>query len=179
MSKGRDNQRTAVYRWEHKVIKKWPKCNKSLTWQECRELVNRVWSDYRPGEDPPKVVCNTRARHWAKGSRWKITLPPKDWAKHTIVVLHETAHSLVPTDEEAHGPKFASLMLELWAKYGGVPENDAKSMAVRQKPRRVRFAMAADRAKMPTKAWVEWNDLKMKLWKMLRECQENEPDKYD
>jgi hypothetical protein len=60
-----------------------------------------------------------------------------------LVVLHETAHSILlrhSSQDDGHGKVFAALVLELWARFAGVPKGAARTAGVHQKPRRVRFA---------------------------------------
>jgi hypothetical protein len=144
---------------------------------DCKALVEKVWEDYRPGEEPPKVIFSSRKYGNATGGRFEITLPK--WARFPIIVLHEIGHSLQSPHEAWHGPEFASLVLVLWEHYAKIPADEAKSMGTRQKPRRVRFAMAAGRHQQPTEEWKRWNRLKVELRMMLRECCENEPEKYE
>jgi len=136
----RDSQRLAVYHWEDEIRKRWRLNDCGITLEECDRLIRKVWSDYRPGQEPPKLV-DGRGRRRACGSRWEIKLPR--WARCRIVVLHEIAHSL-QQQQPWHGPEFARLFLEMIVQYAGIPAREAKSIAVHQKPRRVWFAQAAD-----------------------------------
>lgn len=136
----RDSQRKAVYAWEDAVKKAYPGAAKEISLDECKALVAEVWTDYRPGERPPEV-SDGRGTRLAKGGRWRINLPR--WARSKIVVLHETAHSLRRNlDEPWHGREFATLLLDLWEHYAGIPVGPVKSLGVHQRPRRVRFAAA-------------------------------------
>ena len=172
----RDFQRTACYIWERAVKEKWPDANALMSVGEIHTLVQRVWGDHRPAEQPPAL--RFAGRRWARGSRHQITIPVKDWAMRKLIVLHEIAHSLAPVEEPWHGSKFASFMLELWENYAGIPSVEARQLAEDQQPRRVQFAHAAT-CQEPTQEWQEWKKLEQKLFAMLRECRENEPDKYE
>jgi hypothetical protein len=112
----RDNQRQAVYSWEDRVRHFWQELDPKLTLEECRKLIYRVWDDYRPGEQKPQIK-DGRGRRSAAACRTFITLPC--YFRKPIIVLHETAHSLL--HHEKHGPLFATLLTELWERYLGIP----------------------------------------------------------
>lgn len=170
----RDSQRQAVYNWERGLMAKFP--SPELTLAECTELVNRVWRDYRPDSVPPKVL-DGRGRSKACGSRWQIKLPR--WARRPIVVLHEVAHALLDGKELMfHGREFAMLVLELWNRYAGVPRDVARAAAIHQKPRRVRFAVAAAVPRRPCRVWVKWRQELTRLRDALREHEQKQPPKY-
>jgi len=171
----RDSQRTAVYRWESAIKKRWPELDTRLPLDECRNLIKKVWADYRPGENPPELA-DGRGTRTAYGSRWRINLPV--WARTKLVVLHEIAHSLLSPQLPFHGREFARLVLELWRHYAGLPIREAKGMAVRQKPRRVHFARAADVPKQPRSVWIVWKKRLDELSATLRSHRENEPERY-
>ncbi len=170
----RDSQRQAVYNWEQGLRVAFP--SPELTLAECAELVGRVWRDYRPDSEPPKVL-DGRGRRNACGSRWEIRLPR--WARVPLVVLHETAHALLDGKGfVSHGREFATLALELWNRYAGIPRAVARAAAIRQKPRRVRFAAAAAVPKRPCRAWVAWRQELTRLRDALREHERKQPPKY-
>lgn len=107
----RDSQRSAVFNWGYQIEEHWPEANRKMTLDRCQELVNRVWSDYRPGEAPP-VVRNGRGCSRARlmRTKWEIRLPL--CARRPIHVLDLIAHSL-EAFRPPHGPHFARLALEL------------------------------------------------------------------
>ena len=137
----RDSQRSALYAWEHRVFQAFPALNRRLSLAECRDYLGRVWHDYRPGTEPP-TLTDGRGRRSACGSRWRIALPV--WARKPGVLLHETAHALLDGHPEPHGPEFARLFLEMMVHYEGAAAAEIRTLAVHQRPRRVRFAVAAD-----------------------------------
>ena len=147
----RDSQRNAVYAWEGTVKARWP--GEAMPLDECRALVARVWGDYSPGVAPPQVT-DGRGTRWARGSRRRVNLPR--WARTPIVVLHETAHSLSPTGPW-HGPEFATLVIELWARYTKIPKAEARRVGIQQRPRRVHFARLADVPKPRSRAYRKWS----------------------
>jgi len=118
MKRPRDSQRQKVYSWEQATLSPKPD---ELTFDECCELVRRVWAAYRPGERPPAVKDGRGTRH-ASGGRWAITLPR--FYRNRPCVLHEAAHSLL-SDRYAqgtaawHGPEWLRLHTELLARVGG------------------------------------------------------------
>lgn len=133
----RDSQKSAVYAWENTIPEK--ELHGDWTLEQCRALVDRVWADYRPGQRSPEVRPGFGHRN-ATGSRYTIQLPL--WSRQPIVVLHETAHSLLPINS-THGPDFATLLLDLMARYAGVDKGAARKLGIEHKPRRVHFAPAA------------------------------------
>lgn len=144
----RDTQRQAVYNWEITVREKWADRNPLLSLDECQALVNKIWHDYWPNSTPPDVL-DGRGRRRGYGSRWEIKLPR--FARHTIYVLHETAHALLWDIRPWHGKEFARLFLELIGHYTTIPVGEAKTIAIHQRPRRVRFAQAAGVPKRQTR----------------------------
>ena len=135
----RDNQRGAVYSWERAL--RGARGDRQMTLDECRALVSRVWRSYLGAWAPMPEIKDGRGRRSACGSRWEISLPT--WARTPLVVLHETAHALLDfrcASDPWHGALFASLTLELWARYAKVGKGAARAAAVKQRPRRVRFA---------------------------------------
>jgi len=181
----RDSQRYAVYRWEWTVREQWPEHNEVLSPTECQDLIQKVWNDRRPGEEPP--LLRFRGRTTAHGSRWSITLPKREWGRQKLLVLHEIAHSLDihpgKWDEPFHGPRFASLLLDLWVTYARIPREACQLIARTQEGQKVKFrpmewSVAACR-RQPTKEWLEWKQLEQQLYRMLVECRANEPDKYE
>jgi hypothetical protein len=151
----RDTQRQAVYSWEHEAERAHPPLARRLTFEECRAYIARVWNDYRPGTEPPKLG-DGRGRSNACGSRWSIKLPA--WARKPSTLLHEVAHALTGLHSEAaHGSIFARLTLELFVHYEGAPAAKLRALAIHQKPRRVRFAAVALCPKRRPVAWQRWH----------------------
>jgi hypothetical protein len=169
----RDGQRSAVYAWENSLRKRWPEKDIQLTLEQCKELVNRVWRDYRPDVEAP-TVHDGRGRRSAAGSRWRIMLPR--WARCMLPVLHEIAHSL-QTDPPMPGRVFTTLLLELWTHYADIPGGEARRLAVHQTPRRVWFAPFAAIPRRPPRAWQQWYRRKQELQRELRQHAAVEPRK--
>lgn len=169
---GRDTQRSAVYAWEKNVQSLNPQLTRKLTLAECRAYIVRVWNDYRPGTEPPRL-SDGRGRRRACASRWEIKIPV--WARQPFTVLHEVAHSLTPV--EGHGPVFARLYFELLVHYEGVGAKEARAMAVHLKPRRVRFAESNAAPKRVTVEWQRWNERRRVIQAALREHIATQPSK--
>lgn len=146
----RDSQRSKVYAWERAAIPgwqegqwrgegahrhiasdgiehtfyRWQRCriDAELPLADCAALVAKVWAGYRPGAAPPRVTPGHMARA-ATGDRSRVNLPR--WARQSVVVIHETAHSLLPLVRweagavclAAHGPEFVRLFIELLVRY--------------------------------------------------------------
>jgi len=143
VTKPRDNQRSAVYKWE-RSLDAWP--GEHLSLHECRWWVHRVWLDYIPGDPPPKIK-DGRGRRSGYGNRYVIKLPRE--ARYELYVLHEVAHAIVHYRDRlrrtcaGHGPEYARLVLDLYSRYKGVSLSEGRRLGVHQRPRRVRFATRA------------------------------------
>jgi len=139
----RDSQRSAVYRWEVRLVNQVdPDTRKALlrelTLRECATLVHEVWESYRGPNAKPPVVGDGRGRRSACGSRRRIALPL--YARNVQTVLHEVAHSLLDGDGPWHGPKFARILVELFEDHAGLDPSFAVALGLEQRPRMVRFA---------------------------------------
>jgi len=132
----RDSQRRAVYRWEMKIGAMYNSLDNQMALEDCKRLVNKVWSDYYPERFSPSVIKG-REGCSATGSRSVISLPT--WAMNPRVVLHETAHSLLPWYEK-HGRIFTSTYLDLLVRYFKINRSIARKLGMNQYPRRVWFA---------------------------------------
>jgi len=154
----RDTQRKAVYRWEDFIADKYPHLEYPMTFLECRDMIDKVWLDYRGSEVTPPTLNDGRGTSWARGGRWKISLPV--WARKMTVVLHEITHSLLPNDR--HNKRFATLYLEMLVKYGKVNSKIARQMGIKQRPRRVHFAPSSACPKPIARIMKTWdNELKI------------------
>jgi len=154
MTREKDTQRSALYAWERALIGM-PDRTREMTLDECAALVARVWSEYRPGDEPPRITDGRGARI-ARGARYSLKLPR--WARRPGTVLHETAHSLMPRDgEAAHGPEFATLLLDLLTRYVGIDRAAARKAGIEQRPRRVHFAPAAKVPQRRSREYMRWH----------------------
>jgi hypothetical protein len=130
-----------VYRWEQSVIR--PEDKVYLSREECRALVERVFSDYNYYGFEPDVIFRGTSRTRATGSRNRISLPP--WAMRVSVVLHEVAHALgdrrLVSAHAWHGPEFVRLYCELLSRYSEF--GHAAS------------GLRAERINVQTKVWYE------------------------
>lgn len=163
-----DSQRSAVYRWENDLRRRFPRMAERLDdLGACAALVAEVWEDYRPGTSPP-ALKDGRGRRSAYGTRHAIGLPV--WSRTRGIVLHEVAHSLV--EGVPHGRPFARLLAELLERYCGVPIGEALRAGREQRPRRVWFAKVAACPKPAGRAVREWNAERSRLQRIAREAQD-------
>jgi hypothetical protein len=124
-----DFQRSRVYQWERGVFP--DMFTLSMTLDECKELVERIWAAHAPaGWRVPQVQL--AARKNAKGSCYAIergiTLAPSHL--NPVVACHETAHALTHLAFEGHGPLFVRLYLELLERYAGETPEPAEDLKV-------------------------------------------------
>lgn len=176
-----DTQRAAVYAWERE-LPQW-ESRGDLSLDECRALVARVWADYRPGGTPPPIH-DGRGRRKAAGASYGLWLPR--WSRSPMVVLHEAAHALHDDPDNWHGPVFATLCLDLWARY--VPGFDkaaaraagvaARAAGVAQRPRRVHFAPVAACPRPVSRAYRQWEAQRRELAHALRAHEAARPERY-
>lgn len=148
----RDNQKSAVYKWEREFFgSEWEATKTNfLTLDECQILINRVWKDYGRLSSPP-FVKDGRGTRVARGSLVYINLPR--WARTKPIVLHEIAHALLSWHRVAgHGPEFATLVVQLWVRYLGASSKELRQTGINQKPRRVHFAPVAEVDKLSGRA---------------------------
>ena len=125
MTRPRDSQRKAVYRWEARVKHAHGPGQRQLALDECKAIIDHVWADYtRPDVIAGPDVADGRGRRSGGFSARprEIRLPRiarRDW-----YVLHETAHSLMSWFRPGlawHAPEFVGLYADLLERYLGVP----------------------------------------------------------
>ncbi len=123
----RDFQRSRVYKWEWAALPDGTKA--SLTLEECRDLVERIWAAHGlEGRGPPKVQLVARKKRGSSFSLMKnIELVPSHL--NPIVTIHETAHALL-LSLDSHGPLFMRLFLELLERYAGETPEPAENLKV-------------------------------------------------
>jgi hypothetical protein len=139
--RARDNQRQKVYNWE-RTLRNSP-ANKTLTLDECKNLIKKVCQRYSKAIP---YVSDGRGTSYARGGANRINLPK--WARETIFVLHELAHSIqlvkgeqIGNDRPAwHGAEFARLFIELLAWQKIAPKAELMKSA---RQHRIRIATAA------------------------------------
>lgn len=150
ISKSKDTQRSAVYKWERRVAKEEgvPSFgNRLLTLPQCEVLIRRIWGDYcSPLIPPPRIADGRGTRHPRGCAAW-VNLPVR--GRSPIVVVHEVTHALQdiasiwPDRTErrpGHGRGFAALFLDLLSSYLHFDSVRMRRMGIDQKPRRVHFA---------------------------------------
>jgi hypothetical protein len=133
VTKIRDFQRQREYRWQAQLQSS--PANIQLSATQCADLVREVWQRYKSGEGP-RVRATVHKWRMARGSPWLITLP--GWARHTLVVLHETVHALVGC-WCGHGPEFMAAFLMVLEEHGfgsyGVLYLSAREAGLKVAPR--------------------------------------------
>lgn len=124
----RDFQRSKVYRWEGEVFSAMG--TPSMTLDECRELVERIWAALAPDEVPPPVVTLKKSVRRSDGNHLKIRLSPNHL--NPIMTVHETTHGLLSAvgEDIGHGPLFVRLYLELLERYAGETPEPAENLKV-------------------------------------------------
>lgn len=134
----RDSQRKAIYDWEESLFSK--AGSGDMTLDQCERLIAKVWKAYFLN-DPPRVKDGRGTAMAFSRAGQEINLPI--WARRRSVVLHELAHAILQRRGvcDQHGPLFAALFLELLQRFNkkNLPKG-ARTTAIHQKPRRVRFA---------------------------------------
>ena len=110
----RDAQRAAVYRAEDRIG--WGRPLPKLT--DVQKFIDHVLESANwaaPGVPRIIVARDGRGRrHACSQQSWfggEVRLPK--WARHELIVLHELAHTRVPSSEPAHGPGFVAEYLRL------------------------------------------------------------------
>jgi len=126
----RDSQRSRVYRWEREWLLEGPE----MTLDECRALVEKVCRAF--GRDAFPRLKDGRGTRRAKATIGCISLPR--WARRPQIVLHETAHTLLPRIVSVngghyflppHGPEFVRLLIELLVRYHNEDRSELTRLA--------------------------------------------------
>lgn len=130
----RDNQRSAVYRWEHGL----PRGRRFVHLDECQVFINEVWDVHGAKGRPPKVFNWRGAK--GRSNRWEIHLPKV--TRFESYMLHEITHSILHYTPNIadHGPTFTSFYVALLEEYGVIASAQReKERGWLQRPRKVRF----------------------------------------
>lgn len=130
----RDSQRQAVYKWHWTLRGMYPPTPLSLS--DCRALVERIYS-HCPGLVVPRIVTK-RGEKWAFYDEYRHVIRLPVAGQNALVVCHEVAHAFV-RDAPWHGPRFATLVAELWEDHAGIPQSVSRPLGETQKPRKVLF----------------------------------------
>jgi hypothetical protein len=150
----RDSQRSAIYKWEREIAQAHPDLRRALTLAECEDMVRLVWKHYGRDGPMPAIKDGRGTRH-ARGGAQAISLPV--WSRQPYIVLHETAHALVPV-APWHGRVFARVFADLLVRFGGVPRAEVFDAGRKQKPRRVWFAEVAACPQPPSRRLRKWQE---------------------
>lgn len=144
MAKPRDSQRSAVYKWERAVVKKF-NLDASLNLSECQAYTNWVWAKWYKSQ-PPLIKDGRGRRSACHYYDWRIGRSviklPKPARSHWYI-LHEIAHAMLwskKNGEPPHGKMFARLLLDLFCSEFKLPLAEVKRIGIQQSPRRVKFS---------------------------------------
>ena len=123
----RDFQRQRVYNWEYRNISSHPK--KRLTELDIKALIADVCDVY--DVKPPRLeLSNQKKRTSSYYPGLHLISLARGWGQEISVILHELAHALTRYEQPAHGGKFMSVLLELYAMYLGYNYDDLRQTAV-------------------------------------------------
>lgn len=118
----RDFQKQRVYDWENRIVAPYQKV--SYAFSDLPRVVAGVWMASGLMY-PPKVSAMPKQarRIFATGCRTELRFP-EDRPSPDRIVLHEIAHALGGTfdgDNDAHGPDYVWLYMELLERHLSVP----------------------------------------------------------
>ena len=160
-----DTQREALYKWETSAEVGLAARPTLLTLEECQAAVDVLFRDYVDAKPP--TVTDGRGSRRASYQRFghRIRLPR--WARNLRTVVHEVAHAVIARAKvehtnvpgaahpgspwqyvAAHGPEYATLLLNMYAFYHRQDKRPMRKAGVHQRPRRVHFARE-DQAPQP------------------------------
>jgi len=134
--KNKDSQRQAVYNWENALQIKYPDSARDIGLDGAKALIELIYTGQSlkmPG------VTDGRGRRKACYSPFQHVIKLPRWARSPIVVCHEVAHALAGPSGGWHRPYFATLLIDLWDEYAGVPQEESLWAGINQKPRKVHF----------------------------------------
>jgi len=128
---GEQDYRDALCRWEDALFARFPEGHRILSVDAARALIARVFGTFdRPlpslelvaGFDDPKVGGLADVA----GNRILI----EDGCLYCFLILHESAHLLVPTDQR-HGARFTYILQILYRLFIGIPERPVRELLQR------------------------------------------------
>lgn len=128
----RDNQRSLVYAWERRATKGAHSQPTMKKLEEAAAFLAPIWKAERGRYGHAKLPMPLIGRpSWGQRRALahhshRITLPR--WARNEWVILHEAAHRLTPRDE-AHGPRFVSVLIGLASRHLGYDANQLMELA--------------------------------------------------
>lgn len=135
MKRARDNQRSAVYKWENEAVAHHaPLLQKKIDEQQAAELIARIWREQatRFGKlirKPPamRFRCGG-ARSFYSPRDHSVALLPVH--QNFFILIHETAHALNHAPGmESHGPRFVAIYIFLLTAYGGADHDQLRASA--------------------------------------------------
>jgi hypothetical protein len=118
---GRD-YRTALCRWEDDLFRRFPLGHGIIAQHEAAGLIDTIFNAC--GRTIPKLRLvhgfdDPRVGGFADIARHCIVI--EEGCLYRFLVLHESAHMLVPTDRH-HGPVFTYVLQTLYRAFIGIPE---------------------------------------------------------
>ena len=128
----RDFQRSKLYAAERHLAERGPRLESVKDIQAFVDgLCQSRWFRNRFGL-VEIAVRDGRGRRNAGGCGWRsmdgrggfITLPK--WSRHTLFILHEITHVIIPSNLAAHGREFSKIFLQLVGRWMG--DDSAKDL---------------------------------------------------
>jgi hypothetical protein len=122
--------RAALCRWEDDLFAQYPECHRILTKSEATTLIDAVFAAF--GRAPPQLDLvsgfeDPRVGGFADVKRHRIVI--EKGCLYRFLVLHETAHILVPEDRH-HGPVFIYVLQTLYRTFFEVPEAAIRDLLI-------------------------------------------------
>lgn len=142
----RDSQRQAVYNWERQMERTF-KLDQTMPLDHCQDFIRYIWRKYANRYLNVPEAHDGRRRRRACWEVWGpqravIKLPRRLRTKW--IIIHEIGHGILYGAKVAdHGREFAKWVYEVYCRELKLPRQTVRSLAVHQKPRRVRFVTLA------------------------------------
>jgi hypothetical protein len=127
---GRD-YRAALCRWEDDLFARFPDGHRILTAEAATQLIETLFAAC--GRAPPNLRLvrgfdDPRVGGFADVARNCIVI--ENGCLYRFLVLHESAHMLVPADRH-HGPVFTYVLQALYRAFIGIPETAIRELLAR------------------------------------------------
>lgn len=108
----RDYQRSRVYAWERECLFPLYSNETNLSLEDCYNIIKEAaskafWVKFRAG-----CISLSDGRGHRNAVSYGGTIALPRWARQTMVVLHELAHEICPS-QEMHGPQFVHTYIRL------------------------------------------------------------------
>lgn len=127
---GRD-YRAALCRWEDDLFTRFPDGHRILAPNAAAQLIETLFEAC--GRTPPDLRLvrgfdDPRVGGFADVARHSILI--ENGCLYRFLVLHESAHLLVPADRD-HGPAFTYVLQALYRGFIGIPESVVRELLLR------------------------------------------------